>query len=121
MDASCGNTYNEDSQIIHTLNYPKMHPKETSCTWSIAAPIGFQISVEPFFYSMGYVESGHLRIYDGTNSDSRKIADLNGIDKYNGTTSTTNTMFFEFASYWEALQGIQTTISLIGRQMDFIY
>ena len=118
MDASCNNTYNEDRKIIYSPNYPRLSPKERYCTWNIAAPIGFQISVEPFFYS---IVPGFLKIYDPANSNSRRSTKLEGIDKYNGTTSTANFIFFEFRSFGKEFQGFQVTLSLIGMQIDFIY
>ena len=117
MDASCDNTYDEDNNIINSPNYPRMYPRYTNCTWNVSAPIGFQISVEPFSYSIG---ADKLSIYDAANSHSRRIALLWDNEKYNGTTSTTNNMFFWFESRWQD-KGFQTTFSLIGKQMDCSY
>ena len=119
MDASCNNTYNEDNKIIYSPNHPRLFPKLKYCTWHIAAPIGFQIRVEPFFYSIG---SGSLKIFDAAKIDySKSIANLTGIDKYNGTTSQDNNMFFTYGSFGKGFQGFQVTFSLIGMQIDFIY
>ena len=117
MDESCNNTYHEDNRIINSPNYPRVYPRFTECTWSIAAPIGSQISVDPFFYS---IEEAYMRIYDGAFSYPRRIAILNGIDTYDGTNSTTNNMFFWFESSWKEDKGFQITFSLIGMQMNFI-
>ena len=115
MDGSCNNTYDKDNKIINSPNYPRVHPEYTDCTWSIAVPIGFQIRVEQFSYS---IKLGGLRIYDAARKkEERRIATLEGNDRYNGMISTTNYMFFWFYSYRED-KGFQISFSLIGMQMN---
>ena len=102
MDASCANTYNEKNNAINSPNYPRLYPENKHCTWHVAAPIGFKISVEHFFYSMDQwspdCRYDSLKIYDGSSNRSRRLANLCGENEFNEMTSTTNNLFFEFDS-----------------------
>ena len=120
MDASCVNTYNENSKAIHSPNYPGKYPKRKHCTWHVAAPIGFNIRIKRFSYSMDY-DTDCLKIYDGSSNRSGRVANLCEMNEYSGMTSTTNNLFFVFDSddFFE-FEGFQLMLALIGMKMDYI-
>ena len=101
MDASCHNTYNENSNAIYSPNYPRSYPNSKHCTWNVTAPIGAKIRVARFSYSLES-NSGctydSLKIYDGPSTRSDRLAKLCGTSTYSGITSTANNLFFVFNS-----------------------
>ena len=121
MDASCANTYNEKRNAIYSPNYPGIYPKNNHCSWHVGAPIGSNIHVESFSYSMD--ESGDsLKIYDGSSNHSGRVANLYDKNEYSGMISTTNNLFFEFESDYDSVQleGFQLILALIGMTMGSI-
>ena len=120
MDASCANTYNEKNTTINSPNYPKLYPKNKHCTWNVAGPIGFEINVEHFSYSMdGYIPDcryDSLKLYDDSSNRSRRVANLCYEDKFNRMISTTNDLFFVFESDDDdqKKEGFQIAFSING-------
>ena len=118
MDASCGNTYDKDSNAINSPNYPSSYPNNTHCTWKVTAPIGTKIRVERFKYSLesnSDCKYDSLKIYDGASNRSRRLAELCRGHTYDGINSTANNLFFAFDTDKDTTyQGFQIVFSIIG-------
>ena len=125
VDASCDNTYDENSKTIHTPNYPSWYPNYKHCTWYVGTQNGSKISVERFSYDLETsrdCRADKLMIYDGSDQYSKRIAYLCGNGTFSGMTSTSNHLFFVFDSDKKSInKGFQFKFSIIGMNMDFSY
>ena len=125
VDASCDNTYDENSKTIHTPNYPSWYPNYKHCTWNVGAQKGSKISVERFSYDLETSRDCHadkLIIYDGSSQYSKRVAYLCGNDTFSGMTSTSNHLLFVFDSDEKSInKGFQFTFSIVGMNIDLSY
>ena len=120
MNASCENTYDQNSQSINSPNYPGVYPNDKYCTWIVTAPIGYRIGWR-FSYSIEFCGSSNcncdsLKLYEGDQS----VANLCGESTHSGMTSgqwnsSANKLFLEFNSdFGTTSKGFQITFYIIG-------
>jgi len=96
--ASCNDTHKYHSHagvIIKSPAYPECYPVNEFCDWHVSAPIGFEISIEPFDYGIG-CQSDYLNIYD--EEYTMIFRGKCGSNTYNGRLSTGRTVYIEFYS-----------------------
>ena len=115
MNATCTDTLKYHSHagvIIKSPAYPECYPVYKTCTWSVSAPIGFEISIEPFDYGIEKstgCQYDILYINDGVESK------LCGSDTYNGSISTGRMVFIGFDSdSSDVAEGFQFRLFITG-------
>ena len=124
MNASCTDTHKYHSHagvIIKSPAYPDCYPVNKICHWDVSAPIGFEISIEPFEY--GIEESiGSGCQYDYLNIVFKNIKYysyyLCGRDTYTGTISAGRNVFIEFDSDSSSVaEGFQFRLFITGMKI----
>ncbi|KAL8573023.1 hypothetical protein ACOMHN_010453 [Nucella lapillus] len=80
IPGGCGGTYSTRNGIVMSKNYPSNYPHNTQCEWLISLPVNHPIifNITDFDIEGGSCVYDYLDLYDGPNTNSRRMARLCG-------------------------------------------
>ncbi|KAL8573049.1 hypothetical protein ACOMHN_010479 [Nucella lapillus] len=96
IPGGCGGTYSTRNGIIMSKNYPSNYPHNTECEWLISLPVNRLIifNITDFDIEGGSCGNDYLDLYDGPNTNSRRMAHLCGREiPGNSTYRASNNMY----------------------------
>ena len=100
VNATCANTFDSETQLIKTPNYPEMYPNSQNCIWILRAPLGMRLKLNSFNYKIEDHDTcnwDYLKIYDGE-TENNEIAKLCGEGEQQNFESDGNALRLHFHS-----------------------
>ena len=110
-------------QTISTPNYPSNYPMDKICTWTVNAPQGYQVMLEfldfdieaKTYFHFVMCHYDYVSIFDGPNTQSKRLAKTCGTKRPGPFKSTSNSMTVKFDSdEANTMKGFQAKLSLVG-------